>query len=802
MGCACSAWAGVTIDGTEYSADTMLHRQIGPGVVQTIVRLPQYPLNVFVLETDLNNPYNRVETTVAQNRLGTTELLSNAYKRNRTSSKQPLAAVNSNFWCTTEQPYAQYMKTSPFGSCVRNDTVYANNNYIVDKWIAGPANSGGVAIDHDKRMWVGRFIWTGTVSSSKLSKQLSISEVNQRCLQGYLALWNVAYTRTRQFETNWTAHATQGTTNADNYYLTFVPGSSWQVNQPMTFTVSKVVKGADRQTLGDYDACLTASGAMATSMATLAEGDTVNISQGWFFNDGTARRPWIENMVEGNAPVMMNGKLTDRNYTLAGGNDTYNNRAYSRTGMGTSADGKHLYMIVIEMTTNPVYGRSAGCSTAVMCQILKSLCPDVTDITSHDSGGSAQMMVGGTVVNKTTESTPRAVQNGLMVFSTAPRDEKIASIAFDGDHLRLPIYASSQPRVLGYNQYGDLVSDSVAGVTLSCDATLGTCEGPTFTASGNVTDGTLTATVGGMRATVRVTTMAAQPEIVLKPMITVDQRSWPLEVTATVNAKTYSYDASRLQWAVADPSVAVVEGGKIRGLRNGITTLTCQIGDQVDTDSVTVQISDAAYKQLGWEGWEFTGSGATSISIDGSGTVSYTYGTSRSPYLAMSKNAQFYGLPDSVGLTFTSSLALSYVQIDARTPLITAQNYHQLNNDGKGFEAGKTYTVKLDLQQLGGADRLTTFPISIENMRFAIKKASATKSAQTLQLHSLYAHYPVTGGIKGDLDGNGLVNAADVTALINMILGISPSNPQADLNADQLVNAADVTALVNIILGK
>lgn len=56
--------------------------------------------------------------------------------------------------------------------------------------------------------------------------------------------------------------------------------------------------------------------------------------------------------------------------------------------------------------------------------------------------------------------------------------------------------------------------------------------------------------------------------------------------------------------------------------------------------------------------------------------------------------------------------------------------------------------------------------------------------------------------ITGDVNGDGHVNVSDVTALINMILGIvSTDKSAADVNGDGVVNVSDVTALINIILG-
>ena len=60
-----SARADIVIDDKSYHADTLVYRQVGPGMINAVVRLPDYPLNVYVVSVDLNNPHNRVETTFA-----------------------------------------------------------------------------------------------------------------------------------------------------------------------------------------------------------------------------------------------------------------------------------------------------------------------------------------------------------------------------------------------------------------------------------------------------------------------------------------------------------------------------------------------------------------------------------------------------------------------------------------------------------------------------------------------------------------------------------------------------------------
>ena len=62
--------------------------------------------------------------------------------------------------------------------------------------------------------------------------------------------------------------------------------------------------------------------------------------------------------------------------------------------------------------------------------------------------------------------------------------------------------------------------------------------------------------------------------------------------------------------------------------------------------------------------------------------------------------------------------------------------------------------------------------------------------------------------VKGDVNGDGQITIADVTALVNIVLGKDSTEPHqynhnlADINGDGEITIADVTALVNKILGK
>ncbi|MDO4512337.1 MAG: leucine-rich repeat protein, partial [Bacteroidales bacterium] len=77
-----------------------------------------------------------------------------------------------------------------------------------------------------------------------------------------------------------------------------------------------------------------------------------------------------------------------------------------------------------------------------------------------------------------------------------------------------------------------------------------------------------------------------------------------------------------------------------------------------------------------------------------------------------------------------------------------------------------------------------------------IKRDSIDESTQSVKI-DLWSK-----GVKGDVNGDGVVNVSDVTALINKILGTATyADDVCDINGDGKVNVSDVTALINQILG-
>ncbi len=63
-------------------------------------------------------------------------------------------------------------------------------------------------------------------------------------------------------------------------------------------------------------------------------------------------------------------------------------------------------------------------------------------------------------------------------------------------------------------------------------------------------------------------------------------------------------------------------------------------------------------------------------------------------------------------------------------------------------------------------------------------------------------HPAAVAELPGDVNGDGIIDASDVSTLVNMILGNAPMSGIADVNGDGSVDASDVSALVSMILGQ
>ena len=121
-----------------------------------------------------------------------------------------------------------------------------------------------------------------------------------------------------------------------------------------------------------------------------------------------------------------------------------------------------------------------------------------------------------------------------------------------------------------------------------------------------------------------------------------------------------------------------------------------------------------------------------------------------------------------------------------------------INADGSINDVDEVYDEeRIELTSNGhGASIEKSYDDESAQLTITVKGEDISENADNFHT------YTIQFAKKGDVNGDGQVTIADVTALVNIILGKGESSKMADINGDGSVTIADVTALVNIILGK
>ena len=731
----------VELNGKSYEINTLIDRDLGPGVHYTRIRIPGYPLNVNLLRIDVTNPYNSVEVQQAAEKLYSTESLVAGAKRNSYEGHVALAGANANFWCVSGQPpYSDQLIGVTYNGNLKNGKIITETNCKNDKYNGGLKHTGITGISTDNKVYSSnQFSWEGWISS-EATGDVEIYQCNKIVRDGELGLYNSFYPTSRTFrcvDQTEDKHFVTVPNCATEVYLTMDEGEEWSAGDNMTFTVKQVRTNAGDGSLGNNDLALVGRGENAAVLAKLSAGDKVTVRYNWIDPDGNKIK--MNNLVGGNAQVLINGELTSYNTS-----ENYNSQVYSRTGYGCNEDGTILYIIVIDKATDPVYGTSAGCSTTVMCQIAMHY--GCTSMTNFDAGGSAMMMVGDKIINKTTEASPRAVANGMVAFSTAPADDNIARLEFYEYELKSPIYATSTPRVIAFNQYGAVVDDDFTDFTLSCPEEAGTCSGNTFTAAGTGMTSQLTATYNGVSVTKDISIVEAELALRIKPILIDFHREYPLEVTAQVDGNEFVYNPAALTWTITDDNIINIdERGVLTGVAEGTTEITGTIGSFSDGTIVTVEEATSTFmpidgNEVNPDEWKISYTGAKNGKITPKGTASgfgldFNVSSTRNTKVTVAKDIRLYSLPDAVELNVNPGTAVIKSVVLSLQP---ANESRPVTYTFEDITDGTDNNIRLNMSEFGNPNDLAFYPVTFKSIAFNLGGNTGDKH---LDVNSMFAYY-------------------------------------------------------------
>jgi len=552
------------------------------------------------------------------------------------------------------------------------------------------------------------------------------------------------------------------------------------------------------------ESVLSGNGTAQVFLSGLSQGDTllVNMSVQTLTDN---QFPSVEQMITGNALVMKDGTLTDRN-----SNEAYNSQLYPRTGIGSSQNGKTLFLIVIDKK-----GTSVGANTATMCGILKAFGAD--DATTMDGGGSAQMMLEGSIVNNPSDGKERAVANGWFLYHNAPEDNNVAQIEFNDLRTELPSLAIYKPTILGYNQFGVLINKNIENYTLTCSEGLGEITGEgAFIANGSATIGTLTATYNGVSVSKILKIISGEISFRLDSVLIDRNFEYPIEVQSISDDEVLSIPPALLTWTIQDNTICTIENGNLKGLKIGKTKVYGMIGDTKDSLTVYVEIPDNAnivYDDFvrTYNTWNLSASSQLSAALSSTDipaswatgmAVKFTYKSGRAPFIKLTNQKALYSLPDSINIIInTGDMLIDRALITLRannSKLTVSKEFNSFVTDGVDTE------IKLALSDFFDMEDIAIYPVWLDNFNFYLEAMNENQN-YALAFKEIQLLY-------GDNNFSGIQNPSDekdwrvypnpVHEIINVRLNQHTSNVDYELfnlTGQKVMSQQSVRVIANMI---
>ena len=477
-----------TILGQTYNVDTLYHATVGPGTVETELRIEEASgggnvNNIFYTVTDLSDPYVEMRAAKAGNHMRMLETVPDIAERMTKPGESYFAGVNADFFNMGE-PY------NSIGMCVADGflTNYETDGADIDPYyIIFDADGVPALVRHIDRSWTGNVIFHDGDSYPLL--------VNTQRGEDELLL----YTPQWQFYNWWEDVMYEVGHTGTNQYGVEVRLRPVDKNVLYGSSLSLEVIGDPEEGVGNMAVpsdgyVLSAHGAARDYIRAFKKGDIVVASVD-FSADG--KKTSVRELLGGFPRMLANGQILS---TPAYPGHLSNPEP--RTAVGYNSDKSLLYMLVVD-------GRKAGGSSGVTQQQLAWIMRNIgcSDAMNFDGGGSSTMYVNGfgvknvpssSSLDQRPEGQPRTVVNALFAVAVAPVDNVVARIEMRDKKVELRTGETFRPVVYAYNQYGVMISTDLAGCSFEIPSQLAEVKGNDIIASEGSFSGMLTATYNGL----------------------------------------------------------------------------------------------------------------------------------------------------------------------------------------------------------------------------------------------------------------------------------------------------------------
>ena len=713
------------IINAQYKYDTVVTKPVGQGITYTKYNVPAVPWTMFVIEIDLKNPNNKIESVKGNDNLVGREALSSMVKRNSTPGHKVIGAVNADFFDM-------------------NNGMPINIQISGGHILRGPISLSTIGFDAKNKPMLARVTMSGSVITKKGTN--AINDINDTRLTDNMVLYN----KFKGTTTGTNAYGTEVLLNAIDEY---------SVNDTIRCIVVNKAANVGNMAYTANQVVLSGHGVAATFLNNnVAVGDTIKI-----VNKITPGIPKLKEMLGGYPRIVANGKnYADQGYKDEGGPDhTYNREP--RTAIGFSKDSTKLYLVLVDGRST----LSAGMKLPELADFMIAI--GVADGMNFDGGGSSEMIVRDAIMNVPSDGGERPVANAIMVVSTVTGQGALKSIALNPTTLKLFKGDTKKFTIEALDEYYNSVTVDYSKVVYSANPSIGSISSDgTFTAAKKPGTGYVYATYNGLKDSVKVTVKTLE-SVYLYPENAVADNTGPL----TFRLKMYDADkiqyylgSNEFKWKVVNPEIGSIDTmGVFSGKKEGKTKVIVTYEGLADTSDVTVQIATGLKLLENFDnisGWTLQGEnvdttgckislsnqqstlGTTSIKID----YKFTYDPSKLNNIILNGDIPLYGTPDSIKIDGLSDGQKHFVGY-----LISDENNETYNlNTNKYLEMASGFdTLRSAMSRVAptGNGYVFNFPARIKQIKIKLgsPKVSGTTYTGTIYLDNLRISYPsvITG---------------------------------------------------------
>lgn len=682
----------ISIGGKKYQVKMMTNaHQIGPGTSYYSYRLPDYPLEVFIIEAQKDNPYVKFEACLSKDSILELETVQSMSDRKSYSGHQVLGGINGDFFTMTGAGAG----TTCNGSMCQGQMGVIPTTF-------GPL----LGFDINNVPFIDDMRFFGQVSYN--GENIEIDNVNAARNTDKLILYtylNGKSTKTNDYGTE--------------VILTLKEGNRLTANSAITCVVKSVNEQKGNTILTQNDFVLSGHGAKAAFLNKLNVGDDVVLHLNITLLNYPDLKPELTDMIGSNCIFLKDGKPYP--ITTDSGAPTGDN---PRTFAGFSADKSKVIFGVVD-------GRSTlskGLTTSQLADI--ALFAGASTAMNFDGGGSSVLIVRGQPGNKPAQMPLRSVANAFLIVSTAPEDNLPAAIDIDCPEIKISYGNKEQLNVSSLNQYGSVINyKNLTGVTFKVHGDIGTITtNGLFSASGKDTEGYIEASYNGLSDRISVVIQPIKEIRFSLPVLTMDHmHEFTLEVRGVNDeGKSYIVDNDLLCFKSLDESVATIDAnGVVHGLKDGTVDIEVTTPDGLLKSSCQIRVEAAKGEKIlddFKQEWQVSMTDFISMYVlrraipegfdEEMLEVNYTFTyLGRTAFIEIEKPIAIYGIPEAIELNMISNGKLSSLMLSL--------------GDNKGnaiFEKFRDSTLKsyrydIDFEKLNQTD----FPLSFAKIRLSIE---------------------------------------------------------------------------------